>query len=140
MQNSLEASAKSLRKGDSTDCKWLYNECMKVLERGDSYTTLKIDRSLIKAGRALNSAGEYILAAEIFERLLERTRIANEVKLQLDSIEGLAIAQFHIGDHDRSYGLLEEGTRLATQVRNDKWMVLFARMKAEFVSTLAQKF
>ena len=132
--DNLADSAKHLMRGNNVDVTWLFNECIKVLESGDKYSSIKIDRSLIKAGRALNAAGEYSLAGEIFEKLLERTKKLGEVKLQLDVFEGFAISRFYLGDQDQAYSVLEEGTKLAATLRNDKWTVLFKRMKADFVN------
>jgi tetratricopeptide (TPR) repeat protein len=130
----LAASANDLMLGTSVDAGWLFDECMKALEGGEQYSSIKIDRSLVKAGRALNAVGEYSRSSVIFDKLLERTKRAKEIKLQLDSIDGLAISRFQLGDRDRAYALLEEGTRLAATLRSDKWTVLFKRMKADFVS------
>ncbi len=132
--DNLASSANALMRGMSIDTNWLFEECIKALEGGEQYNSIKIDRSLIKAGRALNLVGEYSLSGEIFDRLLERTIKAKEIKLQLDSLEGLAISRFHLGHIDRAYSLLEEGTRLAATLRSDKWTVLFKRMKADFVN------
>jgi hypothetical protein len=132
--DNLAASANALMRGMSVDTSWLFDECIKALEGGEQFNSVKIDRSLVKAGRALNAVGEYSLSGEIFDKLLERTKKAKEIKLQLDTIEGLAISRFHLGDKDRAYSLLEEGTRLAVTLRSDKWTVLFKRMKADFVN------
>jgi tetratricopeptide (TPR) repeat protein len=132
--DNLATSANALMRGMSIDTSWLFEECMKALEGGEQYNSIKIDRSLVKAGRALNSVGEYSLSGEIFDKLLARTIKAKEIKLQLDSNEGLAISRFHLGDKDRAYSLLEEGTRLAATLRSDKFTVLFKRMKADFVN------
>lgn len=114
-----KAAAASMR-GESIDPNWIYDESMALLEERDSLLTNALWHTLVDAACALNDSGEYALGGEIFEALLEHSRERRYPKIEFDALEGLAESWFYLGDHNRAFGYLDGGVKLAAKLNRPR--------------------
>lgn len=111
-----KAAAASLR-GEEIDPLWLYDQSVLLLEQSSlCEKTNALWHTLVDASRALNDVGEYALAGEVFEMLLQQARARLYPKLEFDALEGLAESWFYIGDQNRAFRYLQTGKELAIRL------------------------
>jgi len=125
--------AASMR-GEETDPVWISDQARQLLVEQASFEGNALWHTLVDAGRALHDVGEYALAGEIFEQLLEHARSRKYPKLEFDALEGLGECWFYLGDHGRAMKYLNEGLALAQRLQRKHMIERFESAIEYFLS------
>lgn len=126
----LRRAARASLRGDSIEPRYLYETALRLLREFslDDEDCRDFARTMFLVGRALNDVGEYAFASEVFEFMLKHSP---DTKSQFESLEGLAIARFYMGEKTRAFATLTLGLELAVRAKRKKMTAKFECLVAE---------
>jgi hypothetical protein len=94
--------------GAPTDGQWLFEEALWLIDNRSIRGSLDFWRVILEAGRAINHLGEYAIAGELFEEIIETARKIRFSRVEFDALEGVAFSWFYLGDRARAIKYLRK--------------------------------